>query len=381
MGEGPAPSADRRRVERRFNARLADLTLPEVRRMLITTLLFVIVLVLFLWMVRTVIIATILGIVVAAYLRPLYGWILGRFNRPLVAASVSIAIIVLPLIGLMVYSYLEIVDVASYVDAHRHAIAAKIDAAVHRLPFLTSASTGETMERWVLVASNYGASIPRAVRLAIASFSVAATLFVFTAYYVLIDAEEIAGYLRSKVPPRYSELVSSLDANVRGVLYGAIYSTVLTQAVKAVIILAMNVAFQVPLAAVLALVSFVIGFFPIVGSWSVYVPVAAWLIVFRDAPGQAVAMLLIGFFVNTLYISTFLRPKIAAERSKVLNFYWMFVGLVTGVYTFGLVGILLGPILIGLLKAILDTITTGASWKLVELEGDAVAPGASDLMS
>ena len=93
----------------------------------------------------------------------------------------------------------------------------------------------------------------------------------------------------------------------------------------------------------LAIVSFIIGFFPIVGSWSVYVPVAAWLAVFRDAPGQALAMLVIGFLVNTVYISTFLRPKIAAERSKVLNFYWMLVALVTGVYTFGLVGILLGP--------------------------------------
>ena len=117
-----------------------------------------------------------------------------------------------------------------------------------------------------------------------------------------------------------------------------------------------------PLAGVLAILSFIIGFFPIVGSWSVYVPVAGWLAIFGDAPGKALAMVLIGFFVNTVYISTFLRPKIAAERSKVLNFYWMLVALVTGVYTFGLVGILLGPMLIGLLKAILDTITSQPAW-------------------
>ena len=50
----------------------------------------------------------------------------------------------------------------------------------------------------------------------------------------------------------------------------------------------MNLAFRVPLAGVLAILSFIIGFFPIVGSWSVYVPVACWLAIFRDAPGQAV---------------------------------------------------------------------------------------------
>ena len=71
---------------------------------------------------------------------------------------------------------------------------------------------------------------------------------------------------------------------MRGVLYGAIYSTLLTQTLKTLVILVMNLVFGVPLAGVLAVVSFIIGFFPIVGSWSVYVPVAIWLLVFRDAP-------------------------------------------------------------------------------------------------
>jgi predicted PurR-regulated permease PerM len=44
----------------------------------------------------------------------------------------------------------------------------------------------------------------------------------------------------------------------------------------------------------------------------------------------------------------------------------MFVALITGVYTFGLAGILLGPILIGLLKAIIDTVTSGSTWKLID---------------
>jgi len=138
-----------------------------------------------------------------------------------------------------------------------------------------------------------------------------------------------------------------------------------------VLILILNLMFGVPLAAVLALASFVIGFFPIVGSWSIYVPAAAWLLIFKGSPTAALLMLLIGFGVNTLFISMYLRPKIAADRSRVLNFYWMLVGLVTGVYTFGLSGILLGPILIGLLKAVIDTVTAGANWRFADPEMDA----------
>jgi predicted PurR-regulated permease PerM len=381
MAEPLRVPGDRRRVERRINAKLADLTLPEFRRMLLTTTLFVVVLVLFLWMVRTVIIGTILGIVVAVYLRPVYLSLLQVVRHKSLAATSAILLLIVPITALLVYSYIEIAGVATYISQNGEQIAAQIDEAVRRLPFMQNANTTASIQRWVLVASNYGTSIPNMVQNALASFAVAATIFVFTAGYVLIDSEKINAYIRSKIHPRYSELVASLESNVRGVLYGAIYSTVVTQAVKSIIILGMNLAFGVPLAAVLAILSFIIGFFPIVGSWSVYVPVAAWLLVFRNAPGQAIAMVAIGFFVNTLYISTILRPKLAAERSRVLNFYWMFVGLVTGVYTFGLVGILLGPILIGLLKAIVDTITASSSWTLLEVDGDATDSEASEVLS
>jgi predicted PurR-regulated permease PerM len=369
--------SDRRRTERRVNHRLADLTLPELRRMLITTTLFVIVAVLFLWMVRTVIIATILGIVVAVYSRPMYNRLQTKVGST-AAATLTLLTVIVPMLALLVYSYSEITDVAGYVSTHQNEIAAKIDTALRKLPFFRSADTADSIRRYVLAASDYGARIPGTVREALSGFAIAATIFIFTTFYILVDAKEISNYLRSKIPPRYSELGAALEANVKGVLYGALYSTVLTQTLKTVILFVLFMLFGVPLAGVLAIVSFIIGFFPIVGSWSVYVPVGLWLLVFREAPAQAIALVAIGFFVNTIYISTYLRPKIAAEKSKVLNFYWMLVGLITGVYTFGIVGVLLGPMVIGLLKAIIDTITATSSWRLLEDEEAVPTRPAAD---
>jgi predicted PurR-regulated permease PerM len=367
---------DRRRLERRFNHRLGDVTVPEFRRMLVTTLLFVIVAVLFLWMVRTVIIATILGVIVAVYSRPIYLRLRPAIGNA-AAAAVTLLAIVVPVFALLVYSYTEIKDVAAYVGANQDEIALKINTAVRKLPYLGSVDMGETIRNYVLTVSDYGTRIPGMIKSAMKGFAIAATIFVFTMFYVLVDAERITAWLRSKVPPRYTELVAALESNVRGVLYGALYSTFLTQALKSAILFVLFTAFQVPLAGVLVIVSFIIGFFPIVGSWSVYVPVGLWLLVFRDAPAQAIALIAIGFFVNTVYISTFLRPKIAAEKSKVLNFYWMLVGLVTGVYTFGLVGVLLGPMVIGLLKAIVDTITAASSWRLLDDDETTGPPGSA----
>jgi len=379
MDELVSVEAERRRVERRTNPTLAELTLPELRRMLVTTMMFVIVLVLFLWMVRTVIIAAILGVIVASFTRPIYLWLYRKIPSQIVAATLTLLLLIVPVVGLTAYSYDEVTDVAGYIDTHKDEIATRIDASLHKFPFLQKANTQAAVRHYVVVASNYGANILSGLRSAVASLAIAATIFVFTVYYVLSDADRILEYIWSRIPPRYGELSTALESNVRGVLYGAIYSTFLTQTIKTVIVFGMNIAFHVPLAGVLAIVSFIIGFFPIVGSWSVYIPVAAWLAIFRDAPGQALAMVLIGFFVNTVYISTFLRPKIAAQKSKVLNFYWMLVALITGVYTFGLVGVLLGPMLIGLLKAILDTILSQPAWQWSDHHGDAGGINASDV--
>jgi len=364
----PLSDADRRRVDRRASNRVTDVSLPELRRMMITTTLFVIVLLLFIWMVRTVIIAAILAVVIAVYIRPLFLALRRRSGRDAPAALAALAIIILPVLGLLVYSYMEIADRAIYIEANRDRIADQIDAAVRRLPFVTGGSMTGGVRRLVLEASDYGARIPAAVRRAFAGFSVSASVFLFTAFYVMVDTPRITAYVRGKIPLRYTDLVGSLETHVGGVLHGAIYSTFVTQGLKSALIFVMNIVFGVPLAGVLAILSFIIGFFPIVGSWSVYLPVALWLLVFQDAPVKALLMIVVGFLVNTVFISTYLRPKLAAERSGVLNFYWMFVGLVTGVYTFGLPGILLGPILIGLLKAIIDTVTTTNAWRSVETE-------------
>lgn len=370
---------ERRRAERRINHRVVDLTLPELRRIMLTTMLSLVVLALFIWMVRSVIIAAILGVVIAYYMRPVHGWVARRVHSSPLAAILSILLLIVPVLAILGYSYWELADVAAYVGTHQQEIASKIDESLRRLPFMQAANTGDFVRRAVIEASRYGARIPLTVRAAMASFTVAATIFLFTAFYVFIDGQRIASYVRGKVPPRYDQLVGALERNVRGVLSGAIYSTLLTQTIKSLLLLVLFVIFGVPLAGVLSVLSFVVGFFPIVGSWSVYLPVAAWLLVFRDNPIGALLLAITGFVVNTLFISNYLRPKIAADRSRVLNFYWMFVGLVTGVYTFGLAGILLGPILIGLLKALVDTITVSTNWRLLDdgTEGDGEEVGAS----
>ncbi|MDQ6831131.1 MAG: AI-2E family transporter [Gemmatimonadota bacterium] len=378
--ETEAAPGDRRRVERRTSQLLAELTLPELRRMVLTMTLSVVVLVLFLWMVRTVIIGAILAVIVALYIRPLYERVLRVVPSRTPASLLTLFALMIPLIAISIYSWIELRHATQYLTAHQDEVVAQIDGAIHRIPFAKGETFTEQIRNGVLAATGYGTKFAMTLKAELAELTVAVAIFFFTLWYVLVDGDEIVAYVRSKVPSRYAELAAALESNVRGVLYGAIYGTVVTQTIKSIVILILNLVFQVPLAVVLAILSFIIGFFPIVGSWSVYLPVALWLVIFRNAWISAAIILLVGFFGNTMFISMYVRPKLAAEKSRVLNFYWMFVALVTGVYTFGIVGILLGPIIIGLLKAVIDTVTAQQNWRLFDADGEPVGAGTGALV-
>ena len=216
----PVPTddrGDRRRLDRRTNQRVADLSLPELRRILLTSLLAALVVALFLWMVREVLIAGILGVVISVYLRPLYVRLLGLTGSRPSAALLTLAAVILPVLAALAWSYAEILDVVQYLSANQAEVAARITTALRRLVFLENMSFA-SVQAWVVRAAGLGVALPGMLQEAVVEFSVAATIFIFTAFYIFTHGEEVAGWVRAKLPPRYAELGSALEHNVSGVL-------------------------------------------------------------------------------------------------------------------------------------------------------------------
>ena len=341
--------------------RLADLPLRAVRRSIVTTVLLLVVVVLFLAMVWRVLIAAFLGIVVGVYLRPVYCWLADRLDRKAPAAILTIIGLLVPALAILIYGYLEVREAALYLSENAADVAAQIQATLRTLPFISS-DAQPSIEPLLVRIAEYGTKVPEGIQDALGALMVAGSVFLFTAFYVLTEAEAIIDWVRDRVPRHYADLTTRMETHAQGVLYGAIYATVVSQSLKALLMLVLLFAFGVPIPFTLAIITFVIGFFPVVGTWTVFLPAGGYLLVFQDAPWQALALVVIGFVMSTIVISLYLRPRMAAKRSRVLNFYWMFLGLIAGVYTFGVPGIVLGPLVIGLLKAIVDTITHEGSW-------------------
>ncbi len=337
--------------------RIADVPVQNIRRTMIIASLFLLVLGLFLAMMRELLIAGIVGAIAGAYLRPFQNRLAPLMRWPGLSAVTIMAVVTAPVTVLLIYGYIEVREAAEYIISHSSTLADQIDTTLDRFPYIRRMDEMLPIESALRHMAGMATKLPIGVQTLLVKLSVNTSILLFTTFYVLTGAEHLVACLRERVPPQYAPLARRMEIHFEGVLYGAVYGALITQVLKALFILLANFLFGIPLPIVLALVTFVIGFFPVVGAWTIFVPAAGYLLVFQNSPWEALTMITLGFGFNTILLSMIIRPKLAAEQSQVLNFYWMFVALVSGVYTFGVAGILIGPIVVGLLKAVFDTIT------------------------
>jgi predicted PurR-regulated permease PerM len=115
-------------------------------------------------MVGKVLIAGILAIIIASYLRPLYMLLLRRLKRPMLSAVLTLLVVIIPVLGALVYSYTELVDVLGYISTHQSEVAGQIDASIRRLPYLGTVNATENIRRYVLFVSDYGTKVPAAIK-------------------------------------------------------------------------------------------------------------------------------------------------------------------------------------------------------------------------
>jgi predicted PurR-regulated permease PerM len=335
--------------------RLGDVTVGEAKRAAIYAALTVLALFLFVHLLGEILVALLLGAVAGAYLLPVQEWLERHLRARAGSALITIALIVVPLAATVGYGWYEMSGFSAEVqnEQRRKQIVEGISESLS--PYVAVENTRAVLQNAFGQALFRSGEAIEEFKKRTAMLLVSATVFFFTLFYVLTQRVRLAAYIKLRVPGDFLPFYERLGENVGGALRGALFAVMVDQTAKAVVILVMNLVFGVPLAVALALVTFVIGFFPILGEWAVYIPVSIFLLVFEHRPQAAAAYLLIGVAM-TVGSSLVLRPKLAARSAERFNFYWMLVGLVTGVYAFGIPGIVLGPAILGFAKAIMDTL-------------------------
>ena len=180
---------------------------------------------------------------------------------------------------------------------------------------------------------------------------VKAFFVIFTMYYLFRDGDKIVRALPEALPlnRHQSEAILARTSQVVSAsVYGVVTIAMLQGMLGALAFWILGVPSPVLWAVVLAFVCMI----PIAGSFFVWLPAAIYLMLTGHWT-KAILLILWGALVIST-IDNFLRPKLIKNQTK-LHELFVFFSVLGGLSVFGLLGIVLGPVILAITLGLLDT--------------------------
>lgn len=194
----------------------------------------------------------------------------------------------------------------------------------------------------------------------VAEFFLDFIVLVLTMFYLFRDGRKAVDFLRD-VSPFGGERHDRMVREAIEMISVTISSGFVTAAVQGILC---GVAFAVlglPSPILWGVITALVAFLPLVGAWMVWLPAGVGLLL-EGQVGRGVALLVIGA-VAVSTVDNILRPILIADRSQ-LNGLLVFVSVLGGIKAFGLLGVVLGPLVtataVGLLTGYREALSSAA---------------------
>lgn len=171
----------------------------------------------------------------------------------------------------------------------------------------------------------------------------------FTFFFVLRDKEEIVNYIKT-VLPFSKEVEQKLFKSSKDITVSIIYGQVLIGIVQGLIAGIGFFIFGVNNALLLTLLASIMGILPILGTAVVWGPVVVYLFIAGNTV-PAVGVLVFGIISSV--IDNILRPIFVSRMTQMHPLIFL-IGMVGGFFFFGIIGLILGPLILAYLFIILE---------------------------
>ncbi|HEX7455492.1 MAG TPA: AI-2E family transporter [Gallionella sp.] len=306
------------------------------------------------------------GICLAFLLTPVHDWLMrrlkGRANLSAGIITVLVpAVLTGPMVSLGVAFANQFADLSTRLQKQPLRFDASLLALLEQYPFLggptewlrlnLTATTGP-IEGWLdsgaqmllkSLAATGGNFVLSAMSTVIHFF-----MMLFLLFFLLRDGRQMldrAVHLVPMAPQRREELLRLVSNTTRAVLFG----TVLTALAQGALV---GIGFAIaglPSAVVFGVLTAVLALLPVGGAAIVWAPAVVYL--FGTSQwGLAIFMLIWGTFVSTS--DNLLRPLLISRQAPV-SILAVFIGVIGGVSAFGMIGVIIGPVLLTVIAALL----------------------------
>ncbi|WP_222920042.1 AI-2E family transporter [Natrinema sp. SYSU A 869] len=175
-------------------------------------------------------------------------------------------------------------------------------------------------------------------------------LTIFLLYYLLKDGSELLAWMRELTPlpdDVQDDFYQRLDEVMWAVLAGHVLIAIIQGTIAGLGLLATGI----PNAAFWTFIMIILSLIPLIGSFLVWGPAVIYLLLTNE---PLLAAGLFGYSVIVVGLSDdYLRP-IVVDRYAELNPAVIILGVLGGVYAFGVMGLFYGPVVLGALIATLS---------------------------
>jgi predicted PurR-regulated permease PerM len=180
-------------------------------------------------------------------------------------------------------------------------------------------------------------------------------------YYFLHERLVIEEFFSKIMPPHYHrdllEILEPTNKVINGLIYGNVMSAMIIGLLGTIGFLALGVPYSFLLGLLVGLAALL----PVAGPWTIYIPVGFYFLLLGDL-FRGLVLLIFGVAVLGVLYNFYIFPKLGGKQAQLHPFI-VLIGFLGGAYMLGPVGILYGPIILGLLKGLTEGIIKESSTK------------------
>jgi predicted PurR-regulated permease PerM len=175
---------------------------------------------------------------------------------------------------------------------------------------------------------------------------------IFTMYYFFRDGERMRGAIHDLLPlddRRAHEIIDRTQEVISASVYGVLVIALIQGALGGLAFWALGLPSPLLWGVVMVFLSMI----PMAGAFVVWVPAAIFLAL-TGHWGKAIVLTVWGALVIGS-IDNFLRPKLVGEKTR-LHELIIFFSVLGGLQVFGVIGLVLGPVIVAITIALLDVL-------------------------
>jgi predicted PurR-regulated permease PerM len=176
------------------------------------------------------------------------------------------------------------------------------------------------------------------------------TILFLSLFYFLSEKESIEDFVTKIIPSSYQKDLIEILKPTKDVIDGLIYGNVVNAMATGFLAIIGFTVLGVPYSFLLGLLVALASLLPIIGPWAVFIPLGAYYLALGNY-FRGFALLIYGILVLEILYNRYIQCKFYQKQPQLHPFI-LLIGLFGGLYMLGPIGIIYGPIIIGLLKGV-----------------------------